>query len=123
MVGHFPEVASETSLPPQEVAISIGAYLADPGELLYAYPPEKGGGCRRWRLEKKRRVSIGKNGQLVGSDVLVAGTSSPMRARRQVQLLRRPARQIFDTLKIMVGQSLRQSFHDEQLQVTLIRRT
>lgn len=40
--------SSETSSPAPEAAISIRAYLADPGELLYAYPPEKGGWCRRW---------------------------------------------------------------------------
>lgn len=31
-----------------EATISIRAYLPDPGELLYTYPPEKGGRCRRW---------------------------------------------------------------------------
>ena len=44
----FSKVATETSSSVPEAAISIRAYLADPGELLYAYPPEKGGRCRRW---------------------------------------------------------------------------
>jgi len=45
----FSEVATETSSSATpEAAISIRAYLADPRELLYAYPPEKGGRCRRW---------------------------------------------------------------------------